>query len=185
MGHISLVDMAHAAVQQAVQPGDCVIDATAGNGHDTLILAEAVFPEGQVHAFDIQPSAIEQTRLRLPANLSSIVSLYQASHAEMPLHLPPESRGQVAAILFNLGYLPGGDKELTTRESSTLAALQIAADWLKPGGLLSILAYVGHPGGGAEAEAVESWLQNAVEFETEQHRGESERSPRLFLARRV
>jgi len=181
-----LVEVVHDIVRASVQPGDCVIDATAGNGHDTLMLAEAVAPHGRVHAFDIQADALEQTRLLLSSELQPLVSLHHASHGELSAHLPSSERGQVAAVLFNLGYLPGGDKQLTTRAETTLQALDASLEWLRPGGLLSVLAYIGHPGGIEEANAVLNWFGCQRDLrDFEEHRGSSERSPRLFVAKRI
>jgi len=85
------------------------------------------------------------------------VSLYHAGHETMGLLLPQTAQGRVKAVMFNLGYLPGGDKWRTTGASTTLAALQSALSLLAPGGLISLLAYTGHPGGREEAELVKAW----------------------------
>lgn len=139
-----------------IREGDIVIDATAGNGHDTVFLAELVGETGRVLAFDIQENAIKETRRRLEeSKLDARVALYWKSHTHMADHAHEES---VSAIMFNLGYLPGADHELTTSESETLAALAISEKLLKSGGLLSIVCYPGHPAGAIEAEEVEIWL---------------------------
>lgn len=157
--------------------GSLAIDATAGNGHDTLFLANLVGPTGTVWAFDIQPEALRKTAARLiehqvpvelrlkpasPAQASEHhcrVIAIEADHAEMTQHLPHEIRGRVAAIMFNLGYLPGSDKDCITTTSSTRAALDTAIELLAPGGVLTVVVYPGHPGGQEEAEAVRSWFQ--------------------------
>ena len=157
--------------------GSLAIDATAGNGHDTLFLAHLVGPTGTVWAFDIQPEALRKTAARLvehqipvklrlklasPAQTSehhSRVIAIEADHAEMAQHLPPEIRGRVVAIMFNLGYLPGADKDCITTTSSTRAALDTAIELLAPGGVLTVVVYPGHSGGQEEAEAVRSWFQ--------------------------
>jgi hypothetical protein len=77
--------------------------------------------------------------------------------------LPPETRGSAHAIVFNLGYLPGGDKSIVTTASSTLAALTTAMRWLAVDGLLAVTAYRGHPGGMKEANEVEQLLTNLPE----------------------
>jgi SAM-dependent methyltransferase len=135
--------------QQVVQPGDCVVDATCGRGHDTAWLAKAVGPSGTVHAFDIQPDAIEATQQLVASSLPQgaagpAVHYHQASHVEM---LQRVGSGCARIISFNLGYLPGGDQQTTTTEGSTLAALQAACFVLQPGGLCTVLCYTGHPGG--------------------------------------
>ncbi|MEM6911781.1 MAG: class I SAM-dependent methyltransferase [Verrucomicrobiota bacterium] len=150
-------DFVHELVAPRLHPGDSALDATAGNGHDTLFLARQVGPEGQVHAFDIQATAIESTRRRLQAHeASSQVHLHQSDHQHLARHLPPEARFQV--ILFNLGYLPGGPKTLTTRPSTPLRALEQAGERLEKKGLLLVTCYPGHPGGQEESQAVEAHL---------------------------
>lgn len=147
---------AHDWISRVVLPGDTVVDATAGNGHDTVFLARLAGPSGHVHAFDVQEEAIRSTRERLKeAGLfTPAIHLHPASHDR----LAELVSGPVKAIVFNLGYLPGGDKKTVTRTGSTLAALEQAAALAAPNGLLSVMCYPGHEGGDAEAEAVEAFL---------------------------
>ena len=101
------------------------VDATCGNGHDALWLAEVC---DRVYAFDIQPEAVKTTAELLGAhNRSGKVELFCESHADMKSRVPEKA----AVIVFNLGYLPGGDKEITTHTESTLCALQAALDLLR------------------------------------------------------
>ena len=155
-----LTEIAHAAVCRHLAPGAYTIDATLGNGHDTLFLARHVGPNGHVHGFDIQPQALRSTRQRLEeAGLPHLVTLHLYGHEKMKDSLPPGLEGNASAILFNLGFLPGGDKSVTTQVVPTLDALRQAWDiFLSPEGILSILAYPGHPAGLPEAEAVRDWL---------------------------
>ena len=139
-----------------IQPGDTVIDATAGNGHDTVFLAERVGRSGKVIAFDIQEAAIQASRLQVEESGSAAwVEFHRCSHARMREFA---ESGSVAAVMFNLGYLPGEDHELTTTSAGTLDALDAAGKLLKPGGCLSVICYPGHEGGTDEALAVETWL---------------------------
>lgn len=134
---------------RAVQPGDTVVDATMGNGHDTLFLAGQVGPEGHVYAFDIQADAVEFTRkLLAEQNLSDRVTLLCRSHAELAEAVP----AGVAAVVFNLGWLPGGDHSITTLCASTEKAVSAALEILKPGGVVTICAYPGHAEGTRELE---------------------------------
>jgi ubiquinone/menaquinone biosynthesis C-methylase UbiE len=145
----------HREAEAILKPGDIAIDATAGNGHDTLFLARLVGSGGAVHAYDIQELAISSTRQRLlDAGCLDQVQLHLASHACMAEHVAEET---VAVILFNLGYLPGADHEVITQVEETLAALSISLTVLRPGGLLGIVCYPGHTGGDVEAEAVLIW----------------------------
>ena len=158
MTSLSLVQQAHAALGDILAEGDIAIDATVGNGHDTLFLARAVGEGGTVYGFDIQEAALDAAYRRLQeAGMARRVSLYHAGHEAMAVVLPESVRGRVKAVMFNLGYLPGGDKQRTTGINTTLAALEQARLLLAPGGAISVLAYTGHPGGREEAEAVRGW----------------------------
>ena len=144
-----------------IRPGDTAVDATCGNGHDTLALAQAVGPRGLVLAIDIQSAAIESTRALLVANdRAGAVTLARGDHADLAGLWNIHAGGFPAprVIVFNLGYLPGAGKDLITREESTLAALAQAAGLLAPDGLLLCTCYPGHPGGDAETSAVRSWM---------------------------
>jgi hypothetical protein len=143
-------------LRDGIRPGDLVIDATAGNGHDTLFLAQAVGPAGRVLAFDVQPTAIEAARARVAAaGYEGRVGFHQASHVRLAEFA---AAGTVAAVMFNLGYLPGGDHGLSTRWPETRSALEAAAWCLKPGGALSVVCYPGHVAGAEEATGAESWF---------------------------
>lgn len=155
----SLVKIAHDIVRRVVAQGDVVIDATVGNGHDTLFLAECVGNTGIVYGFDLQVAALAAAHKRLTAhNAAAQTVLIEADHARMAEYLPPEVYHRVKAVMFNLGYLPGGDKRLITHSASTLAALQHACEWLAPHGIVTLIAYPGHPGGAAETQAVGAWI---------------------------
>lgn len=139
---------------RAIGPGARVVDATMGGGGDTQALCELVGEGGRVYGFDIQPDAVARTRERLSqAGLAGRAELICASHARMEefVHEP------VDAVLFNLGWLPGGDKSVTTLLSSTLAAVNAALRLLRPGGLITICAYPGHAEGARELEALLDW----------------------------
>ena len=134
-----------------IREGDCVVDATAGNGHDALYLARKVGKSGHVYAFDIQQSALDATKKRLEeADALDQATLVCASHAEMALYV----QQPVRAVLFNLGWLPGADHELTTRVSSTIPAVQAAMRLLAPGGVVSVCIYPGHQEGKNERQAL-------------------------------
>lgn len=139
---------------RALEPGGCAVDATLGGGGDAQALCELVGPQGIVYGFDIQPGAVERTRTRLEAaGLSARARLYCASHADMELYVTEP----VDVIVFNLGWLPGGDHSITTHVGSTLDALNAALRLVKPGGLITVCAYPGHAEGACELEAVTNW----------------------------
>lgn len=145
---------AHEIVAGAVKSGDLVVDATAGNGHDTVFLAGLVGEDGRVVAIDVQAAAIESARARVAAaGLSARVEFFQESHAMLALRVDRE----VGAVMFNLGYLPGADHAVITCADETLAALEASRSVLRPGGLLAVVCYPGHAGGDEEAAAVVGW----------------------------
>lgn len=153
---VRLTELAHQYLAEHVAVGDIVIDATCGNGYDTIFLAQLVEEAGQVIACDLQSQAIQQTE-KCCSGLKQI-EYRQGDHAETFEQLQAEYEERVSAIVFNLGYLPAGDKEKTTQVPTTLKALSAGKKLLKSGGIFSILAYVGHPGGTTEDEAVQQLL---------------------------
>lgn len=157
---MSLLKLAHQQVQNVLQTGDTAIDATVGNGHDTLFLAKQVGLTGNVYGFDIQETAINATHAKLQHNeLLDRVTLIQASHADMVNHIPVSQHGKIKACMFNLGYLPKGDKSIITQTNSTLPALIAACRLLAPQGMITILAYPGHIGGDIETSEVQTWCE--------------------------
>ena len=124
-----------------VKEGDVVIDATLGNGHDTLELAQLVGETGHVYGFDIQKDAVEHTRARLEnEGLAARCSLYQLGHEQMLTKVSVPVR----YVSFNLGWLPGGDKTITTLWPTTKKALESALSLLLPLGVCTVCAYPGH-----------------------------------------
>ena len=159
MIHRSLTQLAHQAIAEHLGAGDLAIDATVGNGHDTRFLAGLVGETGRVIGFDIQVEALNAARRLLAGDrLLERVQLLPVGHQAMGRHIPQDRGHRLQAVMFNLGYLPGGDKRIVTRPDSTLRALRQALDHLAPQGLLSLMAYRGHPGGMAEFEAVKDFL---------------------------
>lgn len=144
-------------IREQVQEGDLCIDATMGNGHDTLLLSRLCGESGRVLAFDIQEAALTRTKERLlnagaPCNYTLLLD----SHERMERYA---EKGSVSCIVFNFGYLPGGDHEKATRKDSSVAALSQALTLLKRGGLLSLCIYSGGDTGFEERNAVLQWLR--------------------------
>lgn len=150
----SSVLWAQLILKDRLRPGDVVVDATMGNGHDTLFLTQCVAPEGHVFAFDVQEAALIETRKRVSAEMTTLI---HSGHETMRAHVPVELHGKISAIMFNLGYLPGADKMLITRTETTMIAVQEALELLKPGGLLTIAVYPGHEGGAEEGRSIAEW----------------------------
>jgi len=159
MARLSITDKVHQFLSAEIHPGDHVIDATMGNGHDTLFLSKQVGDQGHVFAFDIQPGAIQNTRDQLALQqLQNRATLLLKSHASMHDFIPIHQHGHITCVIFNLGYLPGADKSLTTQIESTLSALTQSCRPLTKQGCISILAYTGHPGGMEEFDAIKNWV---------------------------
>ena len=143
----------HDLLKQVVNPGDMVIDATVGNGHDTLLLAQLVGENGHVLGFDIQASAIEATTTRLETEHLNNVYLHLTGHQNVDQYL----NEPLAAAIFNLGYLPSGDKSIITTGNTTIEAIKKMLPHLKPNGIICLVIYYGHPGGDNERAAVEKY----------------------------
>jgi 16S rRNA C1402 N4-methylase RsmH len=155
-----LTEQVHQHLQKIIQHGDTLIDATAGNGHDTLFLAQCVGKAGRIFAFDVQQQALKSAQTHLQQHhITTPVTWINAGHEQMLKHIPQTLHGQIKAITFNLGYLPHTDKSITTCPHTTLPALKASLSLLKSGGTLSVLAYTGHDGGRDEAEAVKAWAE--------------------------
>ncbi|MEN3940947.1 class I SAM-dependent methyltransferase [Prosthecobacter sp. SYSU 5D2] len=155
----SAVRWAQLLLADRLQAGDIALDATAGNGHDTLFLCQCTGTSGHVYAMDVQAAAVAATRSRLlEAGIQeNRFTVVQAGHETMAGTVVPEHQGKLAGIMFNLGYLPGSDKTVITRTETTLAAVNAATRLLKPGGLLTIAVYPGHEGGAQEQRALGEW----------------------------
>jgi len=151
-----VTEAAHRLVRERVGEGDRVVDATIGNGQDTVFLAGLVGRSGRVDGFDIQSEAIESTRQRLQGCPCDHVVLHQTSHEKMAGLVEPP----LQAVMFNLGYLPGGDKQVVTRAETTTQSIRAALDLLSPTGIITIVAYPGHSGGREEADAVLALCQS-------------------------
>lgn len=178
---------AQARVADVLKPGEFAIDATLGNGHDTVFLAGCVGPRGTVWSFDVQSQALVQARIALAGTSRDArgeVVLIEASHADMAHHIPPTQHGRIGAVMFNLGYLPGGDKTVTTLAASTLRAVEGASDLLRPGGVMTVVGYVGHTAGRDEVDALLGWMATDDQSLawTEHDKGAAPATaPRLFV----
>ena len=140
------LQMAHVFLAEVVTKEDTVVDATMGNGHDTLFLAKLA---KQVYAFDIQEQAVEKTRQRLAEAGLDNAQLILAGHETLDQYLD-----HFKAAIFNLGYLPSADKSVITRPDTTLEALEKVCLGLEKGGRAAIMIYYGHEGGEVEKDAV-------------------------------
>lgn len=144
--------MAQNMWREVVESGDVCIDATCGNGHDSAFIAQLLdltSGQGQLYCMDVQEVALRNTKARILEKViltdddqfNNSVHLFQRNHRTFPEEIKENS---VKLIVYNLGYLPGGDKNITTRKTDTLQSIIIAITLLKTGGLLSILCYRKH-----------------------------------------
>lgn len=147
---------AHEMIRQVLSEGGRVIDATMGNGGDTLLACELVGECGWVYAFDVQQAALDATRARLEAaNLLERAQLILAGHERVCEFV----QDPVDAAIFNLGWLPGVPERLTTQTETTLRAVNDCLTLLRKGGLLSVCVYPGHEEGAREYRALMDWAQ--------------------------
>ncbi len=152
-----LIPLSQQILRGVIQEGDCVIDATVGGGYDTLFLAHCVGESGSVIGFDIQEQALTLTSEALTAaGVDARVTLHHSSHEHIAEHIPAGLAPRV--VMFNLGYLPGGDHAVVTQPDSTLRAVKAALELIRIGGIVSIMTYPAHEGGEAEYEQLHSYL---------------------------
>lgn len=150
----SHLELAHTYWNMVLKPGDIAIDATCGNGHDTKFIADIVLTKdlGIVYACDLQPQAIESTKLFLKDDpYKDRVKYFLGCHSSFSKAILPHS---VKLIVYNLGYLPKGDKELTTQSETTLQSIEHAMELICKGGMISITCYPGHTEGMREERHV-------------------------------
>lgn len=145
----------HEFLRRSVRPGAVCIDATAGKGRDTALLCRLAGETGRVLAFDIQRSAVAQTRALLEQE-GFRAEVYLDSHVHMGNYAAPES---VDCVVFNFGRLPGGDPKIFTRADSSVEAIRVGLELLRPGGAMAIALYYGGENGYDERDAVLSYLE--------------------------
>lgn len=149
-----IIPFAHNLLKDVIKENDVVIDATCGNGHDTLFLAKLVGDKGHVYTFDVQAQAIDQAKQLLTKNDVEHVTYIHNSHAKINTYVPEEYQEKISAAVFNLGYLPRSDKSIITQADSTIAALEHLLPYIKKNGRIVLVVYHGHEGGKEEKDAV-------------------------------
>ena len=158
-----ITDINKIYLEDILQEGDIVVDATMGNGYDTKYLAEKVGENGFVYAFDVQEEAIKSTAKKLEKeNLSDRVKLILDGHENMDKYVDKE----VSCVLFNLGYLPRAKHQIITQPTTTIKAIEHSLRLLKPHGIVSIAIYTGHEGGMEEKNTIYDFVKglNQSEF---------------------
>jgi 16S rRNA G1207 methylase RsmC len=150
MRNNSMTTIAHLFLSHLIKKDDILIDATMGNGHDTLFLANHA---KKVYAFDIQKQAIETTSLLLEKHQINNVDLILDSHENFSNYVR-----SFQGVIFNLGYLPHGDKSITTKAFSTIKTIDHMLSKLQQNGYMIIVVYPGHPEGRKESIEIDSYL---------------------------
>jgi len=146
--------LSHAHMKAHIQPGDTVIDATAGKGRDTLLLSELVGESGHVYAFDIQKAAIQATKQLLDLHNKTNVTLLLESHDTMNNYVE-----KADAVVFNFGFLPGGDHTIFSQGDTSIKAIDAALSLLKPEGFISLCIYYGGDTGFEERDRILAYLE--------------------------
>ncbi len=181
---IDLLELQKEFILRHIREGGVAVDFTMGNGHDTSFLSRTVGERGRVYAFDVQPQAIESTKKTLMADgCPDNVTLILDSHSNVGEYVHEE----INAGMFNLGFLPGGDKSRTTMRETTMPAVRAAIGLLAPGGILSVAIYPGHAEGDAEGRELREYyatLDRRALCATEIHIVNSPTSPYFTIIER-
>lgn len=147
----------HEIIRSQAKREGYYIDATMGNGNDTLFLCELAGKTGRVLAFDIQEEALATTReLLLSHGYGNRATLVKTGHEHMDDYADEES---VDVICFNFGYLPGGNHQIATKLCTSIEAIEKGLRILKSGGMMSLCIYSGGDTGFEEKEGILSYLR--------------------------
>lgn len=147
-------------LEKAITNGDVAVDATLGNGHDTVFIANLVGDSGRVYGFDVQEDAILTSKEKLNQHgLGERVTIFHAGHEQLSKLIPGEHHGKVKAAIFNLGYLPGSDKSIVTKPETTISAIEQLLEVMVPEGIIILVIYPGHAEGAIERDALLNYCQ--------------------------
>lgn len=177
----SIINKVHQILDERLRYNDIAIDATTGNGNDTLFLSKIV-TKGHIYGFDIQSTAIKNTKELLDENKINNYTLLQESHENM-LNVLPQLKNKVSAIIFNLGYLTKGDREITTKYETTLKAIEASLELLNNKGFIMLVVYPGHKEGLEESIQIKSYLERLDDTYNirEYHNTNKEDAPYLIV----
>ncbi|MEH6994205.1 class I SAM-dependent methyltransferase [Neobacillus drentensis] len=155
-----ILPFAKKLLEKAITSGAVVVDATLGNGHDTVFLADLVGENGRVYGFDVQEEAILTSTERLKEHgLADRVTTFHAGHEQLFKLIPDQHHGKVTAAIFNLGYLPGSDKAIVTKPETTISAIQQLLEIMVSEGIIILVIYHGHTEGAVERDALLAYCQ--------------------------
>ncbi|MDQ0215767.1 16S rRNA C1402 N4-methylase RsmH [Oikeobacillus pervagus] len=148
-----ILPFARKLLQKSVQDGSIAIDATIGNGNDTVFLANLVGDSGHVFGFDIQKQAINKTKERLAKEkLLDRTTLFLQGHEHISELIPDDLQKRVSGAIFNLGYLPKGDKSIVTKPDTTISAVEQLLKMMSSEGIIVLVIYHGHEEGAVERD---------------------------------
>lgn len=154
---INAVEISKAIMKAYVKPGYIVLDCTVGNGNDTVLLSRLVGEKGKVYGFDIQSIAIEVTKEKLRnEGLENRAIIIKDSHEFIDKYIFQK----LDFIIYNLGYLPKGNKEIKTKASSTIKSIRKALPLLNSNGIMLVTCYTGHEGGMEEWETIKHYFSS-------------------------
>lgn len=157
MKQSQITQWCHEIIRSQAEKGGLYIDATMGNGNDTLMLCELAGESGEVFAFDIQRQAMEATKALLEEHqVTTKCHLILEGHENMDNYIQ-EATADV--VCFNFGYLPGGDHEIATKATTSLVAIQKGLNLLKAGGMMSLCVYSGGDTGFEEKDCILNYLK--------------------------
>ncbi|MGX7112867.1 tRNA (mnm(5)s(2)U34)-methyltransferase [Gemella cuniculi] len=149
-------------LKEKIDKNSIVVDATAGNGNDTLFLAKT--SAKKVYSFDIQNQAIQNTKqLLIENNLNHKCEIILDSHLNFDKYISET----IQAVIFNLGYLPNANHDITTMADTTLATVKKFLKQLNIGGRIVIVIYWGHKNGKVEKETLLKELSSLDQKEVE------------------
>ena len=157
------LDLSKQYFEKLLKPGDIAIDATCGNGHDTLYMASRILTEnsGTLYTLDIQKEALESAIMLLKESIPDShfkrIHFLEMSHETFPSEI---AKNSVKLIIYNLGYLPGGDKAITTMSHTTLKSIKNSMEMISFEGAISITCYPGHPAGKIEEDLILEFVSN-------------------------
>lgn len=151
-----ITEFCHQFLRDYIKEGDCCVDATCGNGNDTEFLCKMTGSGGKVYAFDIQEQAVRKTADRISAaGYSERASIFQVSHEKMGEYV----KERASVIMFNFGYLPGGDHHMATEPRTSLKAVKAGMSLLRQGGVMSLCIYSGGDTGYEEKRILLEYLK--------------------------
>ncbi|WP_175615149.1 tRNA (mnm(5)s(2)U34)-methyltransferase [Piscibacillus halophilus] len=155
-----IIPFAHDLLSQSVTKGSVVVDATLGNGHDSLFLSRLVGEHGNVYSFDVQQEAIDQSdKLFNEQGIHNVTSIL-TGHENAKDQLTKRGIHEIDGCIFNLGFLPGSDHSVTTSSYTTIEAINQIFSLLKPERYIVIVVYPGHEEGRIEKEKLITFLKS-------------------------